>query len=255
MKKFIKIKFILAFLFVSFNAQALTILLDPGHGGDELGAVTEVNENGRVKKIYEKDLSLELAQLIKKKIGSAHNIYLTRSVDRTVTLEERAELAEKLKVDLFISIHFNSSKNHKHHGFETYYLDNHNNAAIRKLEASENTDMKGVEKTVNQILIDLVVDKTVDSSKKLSTLIHKKIQNTLPDRFQMKDRGLKPGLFYVLALSKRPGVLLEAGFLSNPKEAQKINRKSFMDEYANSVASGIREYISFNHKVASVPLF
>ena len=63
---------------------------------------------------------------------------------------------------------------------------------------------------------------TVPSSKKLANSIHSNLKNVMTKKFNLKDRGIKPGLFYVLALSKRPGVLIEAGFMSNKKEIKKI---------------------------------
>lgn len=235
--------------------MAYTILIDPGHGGEELGAVSYQMKKGKRIKVYEKNLSLTLAKKIKKKLGTKYNVYLTRSIDRKVELEERAELAEKLKADLFISIHFNSSENSRHNGFETYYLDNHANAAVKKVETIENRDMHGNEQELSKILIDLVVQKTVKFSRSLSNFIHRNINKNIKKKFRMKDRGMKPGLFYVLALSKRPGVLLEAGFLSNSKEAKKISSSRYLDRYATSVVKGINEYTNKNYSLASAPLF
>ncbi len=218
---------ILSFLFFIFSVPSFgfVVLIDPGHGGKELGAVSTIylkDRNGKKikKKVYEKDLTLTLAKKIKQKLEKHFSTYLTRSFDRTVSLEKRAELADTVKADLFISIHFNSSSSHKFHGFETYYLDNHDDKAIKKVEAIENIGMEGENKIINHILIDLVIKQTVGRS----------------------DRGVKPGLFYVLALSKRPGVLVEAGFMSNPKEIFKIRSKAYLDAYAESIAQGVVKY-------------
>ena len=81
--------------------------------------------------------------------------------------------------------------------------------------------MIGEDKVINQILIDIVIEKTVSSSKKLAKYIHQNLNKKISKKFRMKNREVKPGLFYVLALSKRPGVLIEAGFMSNPKEIKK----------------------------------
>ena len=107
---------------------------------------------------------------------------------------------------------------------------------------------------INQILIDIVIDKTVDSSKKLAKYIHGNVNRKISKRFKMKNRGIKPGLFYVLALSKRPGVLIEAGFMSNPKEIKKISSNTYLDAYAKAIAAGVVEY----HKTLpkkDLPLF
>ncbi len=251
-------KYFLLFLFISFSVNAFVVLIDPGHGGEELGALTRVwvKKNGekKTKNIYEKDLALKLAKSVKSKLERKHTTYLTRSIDRTVTLNERANMAETVKADLFVSIHFNSATEKEYSGFETYYLDNHADKAIEKVENVENKYLLGAEKVVNQILIDLVIQKTVPSSKKLANLIHSEIANTVESKFKMKDRGIKPGLFYVLALSKRPGVLIEAGFMSNPEELRKVQSKSFIENYAQAIAIGIEKYL-MTLPPRDIPLF
>lgn len=253
-----KILFALFALALSAEAFGFVVLIDPGHGGEELGAVKEVRlKKGRKvvrKKVYEKDLALSLAMKVKEKLSPHYTTYLTRSFDRTVPLEERAEMADTVKADLFISIHFNSSTETSSHGFETFYLDNHDDAAVRKVENIENEYLKGADKIVNQILIDLVIQKTASASRKLAGLVHKRVAKTAVKRFKMKDRGIKPGLFYVLALSKRPGILVEAGFMSNNKEIWTLRKGEFLRSYASAIAEGVKEY--FREKAPrELPLF
>lgn len=231
-------KILLFLLIQSMSSFSAVVLIDPGHGGEEFGAVKSIGK----KKIYEKDLSLILAQKIKDYLQSSNTVYMTRSLDRAVTLKERADLAEKLKADLFISVHFNSSANEKSHGFETYYLDNSKDAAIKKVESQENLGLKGEELEINQILIDLVIQQTVKSSSALAKEIHRYIGLETKE-YKIVDRGVKSGLFYVLALSKRPGVLLEVGFMSNIEELSIISKDKFLDDYARAVALGIRKYL------------
>jgi N-acetylmuramoyl-L-alanine amidase len=229
-------------LIFCFNATAKVVLIDPGHGGEEIGAVGYLDP-AKKRKIFEKDLSLRLSTKIKEYIGQRTTAYLTRSLDRPVTLQERADLADLVKADLFLSIHFNSSANAKSHGFEIYYLDNNSNVAANKVERAENLNLKGEELVVNQILIDLVVQQTVTHSKALAAAVHK---STYPvvKRHKMSDRGVKPGLFYVLALSKRPGLLVEAGFVSNPSELNKINQEKYLDDLARAISDGVLSFIA-----------
>ena len=233
------VAFFLLFFFVEGSPAAYTILLDPGHGGEETGARTGGN-----RPVYEKDIALKISRKIHrhlKKMG--HRAWLTRSIDRTVTLRERAALAEKLAPDIYVSVHVNSSKNTGVQGFETYYLDNHNNAAVRKLERSENASWTKGDWLTNQILRDLIVERTVHTSRPLANSIHREIRKTVGASFGLPDRGVRPGLFYVLALAKRPAVLLEVGFLSNSKELRKILNPNFQERYALSVARGIHRYV------------
>jgi N-acetylmuramoyl-L-alanine amidase len=233
------------FIFLVFLSQVVSakvVLIDPGHGGEESGAVGHLDAK-RTRRVFEKDLSLRLSKKIKEELSKSTTAYLTRSVDRAVSLQERADLADIVKADLFLSIHFNSSTNAKSHGFELYYLDNNSNVAANKVERSENLNLKGEELIVNQILVDLVVQQTVHHSKELARLVHEKVKPTLK-LSKIDDRGIKPGLFYVLALSKRPGLLVEVGFVSNPDELHKVNEEKFMNNLAKAISSGVMSFIN-----------
>jgi N-acetylmuramoyl-L-alanine amidase len=244
------IKKILILFFVPMQLFGYTILLDPGHGGEDDGAKGELSNT----KFSEKDLALTLAKKISKRISRKHRVYLTRTYDKSVSLEKRAEIAEKLSADLFVSIHVNASTRKSANGFETYYLDHHKDAAVKKIESIENRNLKGQELVVHQILTDLIVDRTTKSSRRLGQAIHSRFNKGIKSKFKVKDRGLKPGLFYVLALTKRPAVLLEIGFISNSRELKKLTSESFQDEYARNVADGIMAYLKVLKK-EKPPLF
>jgi N-acetylmuramoyl-L-alanine amidase len=226
------------------QAQAFTIIIDPGHGGDDDGAKVMSIGIGPQSLIKEKDIALSISQKISDKLAAKnYSVFLTRSFDRTVSLPERAAIAEKTKADLFISVHINSSPESGAVGFETYYLDNHNDVAIKKVEKTENIQLKNDEIIVQQILVDLVVEQTVNTSKPLAASIHSEIKNTVGRKYGIKSRGIKPGLFFVLALSKRPGVLLEVGFISTQKERIRMMNPKFQEDYATAVVSGIEKFI------------
>ena len=145
--------------------------------------------------------------------------------------------------NLFISVHINSSTENNATGFETYYLDNHHDAAIKKVESIENIQRGNQDTIVEQILVDLVVEQTVRTSRPLAQMINQHLKIGLGKKYNIPSRGAKPGLFYVLALSKRPGVLLEAGFLSTLKDRQKIMDEKYQMTYAQSVVEGINAYL------------
>jgi N-acetylmuramoyl-L-alanine amidase len=233
-----------ASLFMLTRAEALTILIDPGHGGEEDGAVSTTQGEAVPRVIKEKDIALSIAKRIHELLQQKnYSVYLTRSIDRTVTLPERAAIAEKTRADLFISVHINSSPEGGAVGFETYYLDNHNDVAIKKVEKTENIQSDGENIVVQQILVDLVVDQTVSTSKPLAESIHSELKSDVGRKYKIPSRGVKPGLFYVLALSKRPGVLLEVGFISTQKERVRMMDPKFQDTYARAVVKGIENYI------------
>lgn len=228
---------ILFFIIQSFCFGA-TILVDPGHGGSDLGA--------KRSHFFEKDLNLKIAKRIRFHLSKNHSAYLTRSTDVSLSLGKRAEMAEMVNADLFLSVHINASTSKEAAGFETYYLGNHKDSAIKRIEEIENKDLKGEAHVVQQILIDLVVEKTIQTSKPLAKSIHKSISKSTGKRFKLKDRGVKAGVFYVLAMSKRPAILLEAGFLSNSKELKLLQTKEFHESYAIAVAKGVEDYLKKN---------
>ncbi len=238
-------------IIISCQALAATVLIDPGHGGEDCGAKAKVwQKNKKTKKkklsiVCEKDVALKIALKLKKFINSTkrHRAYLTRTIDTTVSLQKRADMADSIKADIFISIHLNAATDKSSNGFETYFLDNHQDAAVAKIEAVENRDIEGKQVIINNILTDLVVERVAPESKKLGEKVHTQISKLLTKNYKMKDRGLKPGLFYVLALSKRPSILLEAGFLTNSHEADLVLNDWFHHLYAKYSAAGIISYL------------
>ena len=235
---------IIWYAFLASSSQAFTILIDPGHGGDEDGATAFTQGQDPPVLIKEKDIALEISKKIHEKLKDrGHSSFLTRSVDRTVTLPERAAIAEKTKADLFISVHINSSPEQGAMGFETYYLDNHNDVAIKKIEKTENIQGSGESVVIQQILVDLVVGQTVSTSKPLAMNIHSEIKNSVGRKYNLPSRCVKPAMFFVLALSKRPGVLLEVGFISTYKDRVRMMNPKFQDDYAAAVVKGIETFL------------
>ena len=130
----------LVLLLLSFNLNAAVVVIDPGHGGEERGAISKIDHS------IEKNLVLRMAYEIKKKLIGKHQVYLTRSYDKSLTLDERSKLAQKLGADIFVSVHANSSSSHKSQGFETFYLSNSNDEAVKKVVRLENSVAKNKKK-------------------------------------------------------------------------------------------------------------
>ena len=241
------ISFILLMSGISLSSEAAVILLDPGHGGDDFGAKVEMEatKTHPAQTIYEKDLTLQAAMRIRDELKKhGQQVYLTRSLDRRLGLKERADLADKVQADIFISVHMNSYVHGRSRGLETYYLDNHQDGAVRKIEQAENAVDPNEDVVVQKILLDLIIERTIDTSKRLGHLVHGSIIKELGLRYKIIDRGLRPGLFFVLALAKRPALLLEMGFISNPKDLDLLLSEEFQERYAQAVANGILQYLA-----------
>jgi N-acetylmuramoyl-L-alanine amidase len=91
--------------------------------------------------------------------------------------------------------------------------------------------------------VDLVVQQTVTHSKELANAVYARVKPTIKEH-KVTDRGIKSGLFYVLALSKRPGLLVEVGFVSNPQELRKVNEEKFLNAMAKSISAGVMDFIN-----------
>ncbi len=196
-----------------------TIVLDPGHGGRDRGAagryLTEKQTTLR--------LTLRVAAILRAK---GYRVLLTRSSDRTIALADRAAFAKRNRADLFVSIHFNSAKPAVH-GIETYCLTpagvpSSNDRAKKK---GNQSFCPGNRWDANNIL--------------LAANVHQR----LLVRTGSADRGLKRARFAVLRDLDSPGILIEAGFLSNRYEEKRLLANSYIETLARAIADGIIEYI------------
>ncbi len=230
-------------LALAAREPALTIVLDPGHGGEQEGALAADGAK-------EKDLALDITRRIAarlKRLGA--KVVLTRTGDIAVPLANRAAIATAIRADLFLSVHLNSmpsAEQRRHsHGVETYFLsadatDTHASAVA----ARENADRLAGEPEpdpddpVAGILDDLQDAASLQASSRLAYSIHEK----LVGRLRAEDRGVKQAPFYVLAGARMPAVLLEVGFISHRDEVRKLRSRAYQDRIADAVAEGIRNF-------------
>jgi N-acetylmuramoyl-L-alanine amidase len=178
------------------------IVIDAGHGGDDDGCHPK-------DVVDEKELTLSTAKLLKDNLVTmGYNVQMTRSNDIYLDLDERVECANRLKSDLFVSVHFNSCKSVKPHGIEVFYCAN----------GSENRASK------SKKLAEYVLDKIIYFTK-------------------AKSRGVKTANFRVIKNTKMPAILVEGGFLSNSEERRKCQDPLYQEVLAWGIARGINEYI------------
>jgi N-acetylmuramoyl-L-alanine amidase len=224
------------------------IVIDPGHGGAESGAV---GPGG----VMEKDLTLEFARELAGKLGRLGvQTLLTRNEDATVPHDARPALANQNKADLFISIHLNSSLGAGAHGTETYFLSPQaTDARAARAAAAENATPPAAGSTatapgagaaeqedVDLILWDLAQSHHLSESQRLANLIQGEFNTAL----QLKDRGVKQAPFRVLKGATMPAVLVELGFISNPEEEKKLQDPAYRDQLLDSLVTAIARYRS-----------
>ncbi len=219
--------------FVSFRPlfTIKTIVVDPGHGGKDPGAISSSG-------LQEKTINLRVAKYLKEELEQmGFNVILTRSQDSSLSLAERTNIAKKHNADLFVSIHANSNHSQKVNGAEIYYLSPaHLRAQERsvRLARSENFQGKSISLDTKAILWDLLISKNYGFSVELSDIFYLTFKNL---GFNIKPPKKAP--FYVLKYAYVPSVLVEMGYLSNIYEEKALRKNYYQKQIAHAIALGI----------------
>lgn len=219
------------------NGKKLTIVVDAGHGGEELGA--EGPDDTR-----EKDVVLQIAKRLGWQLRHTinANVYYTRIDDGSISLDSRSRIAKKYNADLFISIHANAAENPNLDGYQTFYLNNATDEASRKLAAIENAQPGKNMDDVEKIVLTLMQNINTEESRLLGESIHSEVLSGMSS-YGLRDRGLKSALFYVLVGAECPAVLIETSFISNPREETRLKDPDYQEKIAKSIADGIKDYL------------
>ncbi len=221
-----------------------TIVIDAGHGGKDPGAI---GPGG----LQEKDITLyvgkKLGEILEEKQGV--RIIYTREEDKFVPLNDRTEMANSQKADLFVSIHVNASEQRNARGIETYFLNWTNDKEALKVSARENkisiNKMEKIQDGLQIILQDLARNNKREESMRLAHSVQSAIVNTLRNDYsKIEDLGVKYALFYVLVGAEMPSILVEISFISNHEEEQRLAADSYRNKVAEAIAKGIDAYIS-----------
>ena len=209
---------VLHFFPITASAAAL-VLLDPGHGGKDLGG--EVTGS-----LHEKDLTLEIAQDIENALKNNKNIriLLTRSEDRDVSLATRLQITEKEKPDLLISLHVNAGFDRKASGFEVYY------PGFGGL-AEPSGDGKAIAK-------DMVKNKVLNESNRFGHIVLKRLDPVFP----RGNRNLRDAPMAIFKNPSTPAVLVEIGFATNPEDRKRLQDKNNPGMIAHALTSAIQEF-------------
>lgn len=228
------------------SQDGFVLVIDPGHGGKDPGAI---GKRGGREKVINLNVSKCLGNMIKDAYPEVKIIY-TRSTDVFIPLIKRATIANKAKADLFISIHSNASKNRSARGCETFTLGSGSNAEAKAAAKYENEVIlqeENYEQTYNgfdprssesYIIFDLI--RTHDMEKSISCAEH--MQRHMARRSGLNNRGVSLGEFLVLHQTTMPSILVELGFISNPKEEQYLVSKNGQKELAAGLFEGFKKY-------------
>ena len=240
---------------VRLEKKPYIIIVDPGHGGGDPGAIS-------AQGVYEKNITLAIGTLLANKLNQCQGIraILTRSSDKTVTLRDRLRSTVKHSADLFISIHADAFINKQAKGISVYALSEKGStsAAASWLATRENKsfimEVGGV-KIKNKALQNIIFDLSQKATNKKSIAIGSSVLKQLGSVSSLHSITVEQAAFVVLKSAYTPAILIETGFLSNPFEADYLQKPSYQKLIADTIATAVRRYASnINHnKVIAKP--
>ncbi|MCC6523715.1 MAG: N-acetylmuramoyl-L-alanine amidase [Polyangiaceae bacterium] len=225
------------------------IVLDPGHGGTDDGAVGPTG-------LREKDVTLDIAHRAAPALAHELGIetLITRDTDTYVYLEERAARANAYHADLFVSIHCNATENGEARGFEIYVLDpsREMDAVARRTAMRENatagaasatTDPRALDAQVAAVAAGLSFGDVVARSRRFADLLGQATQGSLAERYgATRDHGVRTAAFYVLVGAEMPAALFETAFISNPEDEARLATADYRQKLADAVVNAVRAY-------------
>lgn len=222
-------------------APLRTIVLDAGHGGHDSGAV---GPGGLMEKDLVLDVTRRVGRLLEERLQV--KVLLSRDGDHFVPLRDRTSFANRERADLFVSIHANAHRQAESEGVETYFLSSEaTDSAARQVAALENGAVqlekpngRGVPDIVKTILWDLAQSEFQIESSRLAEIV----QDWMTRALRIPNRGVKQAGFYVLGGAAMPAVLVEIGFVTNPKEERRLKDSRYRDEIARAILAGLAEY-------------
>ncbi|MDD6152385.1 MAG: N-acetylmuramoyl-L-alanine amidase [Elusimicrobia bacterium] len=227
-------------LAVSSAHKKMRIVVDPGHGGKDPGAVRS--------RMREKDWNLavgkELAALLKK---AGFEVKMTRDNDTFIALSERSKISNNFKADLFVSVHTNASKNRNAHGFQVYFRsEKATDKEAADVAAMENEAMQYEEvhyNFVDALLQSLAKNEFVNESSKLAGYVRNSVYKQPGIGIAVnQNSSVRQANFYVLKGVNSPAILVEMGYISSSKDRARLSQKAVQKKMAQGIFNGIRDY-------------
>ncbi|MDI6641121.1 MAG: N-acetylmuramoyl-L-alanine amidase [Elusimicrobiota bacterium] len=233
------------------STRSIRIVLDPGHGGEDPGAV---GPNSTKEKDINLAIAKELARLLKE---DNYEVFLTREDDVFVPLVDRTQFANDKKADVFVSIHCNASIKKDTRGFEIYFLsETASDPEAEAVAARENAVIKLEKKPtkkqehLQQLLWSMVVNEFMNEASELCSFITQEVTR----RQKIENRGIKQAGFYVLRGAQMPAVLVECDFISHKTVELKLRSLKVQKQFADSIYSGIKQYVDRKNLLANKKL-
>lgn len=221
-----------------------TVVIDAGHGGHDPGAI---GPSG----LKEKDVNLRIAKALKKKLDTEGKqfgitkVYLTRSTDKFIPLEERTGIAKKLGADLFISIHCNAARNRQANGIETYILSLTNDQRSLAVAARENATTSISRSDMANVLKQYLLGAKIEESQRFAGYVQSSVVKNVSAKYPpVRNKGVKKAPFIVLIGTDIPSILVETSFITNPREERRLKSNAYINEISDGIFVGVKRYSS-----------
>ncbi len=213
------------------------IVIDPGHGGHDVGALGDGIKEAELVL----DVALRLEKLLKGEAGV--DVVMTRRTDQFIELEERTRIANRQNADLFLSIHANSSRRKTAQGVETFVLNFANTSDAEEVAARENAIAKGSMRQLPDIVKAITLNNKLDESRDLAEIVQGNLVSRLrKTEVGLPDRGIKQAPLVVLIGASMPSVLAEIGFVSTPEEGNRLKTSRYRQEIAEALRDAVLRY-------------
>jgi len=227
--------------FIRKKAPVSVVVIDPGHGGSDTGAVGP----GGAK---EKDITLRVAKRLAARLREMLHcrVLLTRTDDRFVPLEQRSAMANRVGADVFISIHVNSAPSRSASGLETFFLSyeasDEEALKLAHLENGFDPGTAGIDSALPDDLKVTLLDLVETAAHHESSTLAESVHTSMIALTNRGDRGVKQAPFVVLSGAVMPAILIELGFISNRAEGRWLLSEKGMDDISRSIATGVVEF-------------
>nr|WP_314440151.1 N-acetylmuramoyl-L-alanine amidase [uncultured Campylobacter sp.] len=226
------------------STKGKLIVIDPGHGGSDSGAVG----NGLKEKNVVLATSKKLGALLAKR---GYRVLYTRSTDVFINLRSRTAFAAKKNADMFISIHANAAPNAssalKMSGVETFFLSPARSERSKNAAALENRgDLEDMNTFSKQTFLNFLNREKIISSNKLAIDIQSYMLSSVKKSFSSRDGGVREAPFWVLVGATMPAVLVEMGYITHPDEGKNLGKSAYQDRIAQGIANGVDAYFQKN---------
>lgn len=222
-----------------------TVVIDSGHGGNDPGAIG-------YNKYQEKDVVLNTAKKLETILKSrGYKVLMTRDDDTFVKLSRRTEYANEKNADIFVSIHANAVGNgnaNEVQGMECYFLSPSRSERAKKVAAQENSaDMSDMNMYGKDSYLNFLNHHNILASNKLAIDLQRGMLGSLNQKYKdVRDGGVREGPFWVLVGAQMPSVLVEVGFITHPKESQRLVDDDYINHLARGLADGVERYFANN---------